>query len=62
MSLEILIVDDEVDIRELTAGILEDEGYVTRKAASSDETLAAIAIRRPSLVLLDIPRVPPQIT
>ncbi|MBT4933741.1 MAG: sigma-54-dependent Fis family transcriptional regulator [Rhodospirillaceae bacterium] len=54
MSLEIMIVDDEADIRELTAGILEDEGYLTRKAASSDEALAAIATRRPSLVLLDI--------
>ena len=54
MSLEIMIVDDEADIRELTAGILEDEGYQTRKAASSDEALNAIASRRPSLILLDI--------
>ncbi len=54
MSLEIMIVDDEEDIRELTAGILEDEGYQTRKAASSDEVLNAIASRRPNLVLLDI--------
>jgi len=54
MSLEILIVDDEADIRELTSGILEDEGYQTRKAGSSDEALSAIANRRPGLVLLDI--------
>jgi two-component system, NtrC family, nitrogen regulation response regulator NtrX len=54
MSLEILIVDDEADIRELTAGILEDEGYQTRKACNSDEALSAIVSRRPSLVLLDI--------
>jgi two-component system, NtrC family, nitrogen regulation response regulator NtrX len=54
MSLEILIVDDEADIRELTAGLLEDEGFTTRKAANSDEALSAIVSRRPSLVLLDI--------
>lgn len=54
MSLEILIVDDEEDIRELTSGILEDEGYQTRKAASSDQALSIIATRRPDLVLLDI--------
>jgi len=54
MSLEILIVDDEADIRELLAGTLEDEGYQTRKAANSDEALNAIASRPPSLVLLDI--------
>lgn len=54
MSLEILIVDDEADIRELTAGLLEDEGYKTRKAANSDEAMGAIVSRRPSLVLLDI--------
>ena len=54
MSLEILIVDDEADIRELLSGTLEDEGYQTRKAANSDEALSAIAARPPSLVLLDI--------
>jgi two-component system nitrogen regulation response regulator NtrX len=54
MSLEILIVDDEADIRELLAGTLEDEGYQTRKAANSDQALSAIALRPPSLVLLDI--------
>jgi two-component system, NtrC family, nitrogen regulation response regulator NtrX len=51
---EILIVDDEADIRMLTGGILEDEGFDTREAASSDEALAAVEARRPSLVLLDI--------
>jgi two-component system nitrogen regulation response regulator NtrX len=51
---EILIVDDESDIRELVAGILEDEGYTTRTARNSDEALTAIVTRRPSLVLLDI--------
>lgn len=54
MALEILIVDDEADIRDLTAGILEDEGYQTRKASNSDEALSAIVSRRPSMVLLDI--------
>jgi two-component system nitrogen regulation response regulator NtrX len=54
MPAEILIVDDEADIRDLVAGILEDEGYVTRTARNSDEALAAMATRRPNLVLLDI--------
>ena len=54
MSAEILIVDDEADIRDLVAGILEDEGYATRTARNSDDALAAIATRRPNLVFLDI--------
>ncbi|HTG38382.1 sigma-54 dependent transcriptional regulator [Sphingomonas sp.] len=54
MSLDILVVDDERDIRELVAGVLEDEGYQTRAAANSDAALEAIATRRPSLVLLDV--------
>ncbi|WP_010546330.1 sigma-54-dependent transcriptional regulator [Sphingomonas elodea] len=54
MSLDILVVDDERDIRELVAGVLEDEGYATRNAADSDSALEAIAERRPSLVLLDV--------
>jgi two-component system, NtrC family, nitrogen regulation response regulator NtrX len=54
MASEILIVDDEADIRELVAGILQDEGYVTRTARDSDDALAAIASRRPNLVFLDI--------
>ena len=54
MSLDILVVDDERDIRELVAGVLEDEGYETRGAADSDAALEAIADRRPSLVLLDV--------
>ncbi|WP_157217213.1 nitrogen assimilation response regulator NtrX [Flavisphingomonas formosensis] len=54
MALEILIVDDELDIRELVAGVLEDEGYQARTAADSDAALAALAERRPSLVLLDV--------
>ncbi len=54
MASDILIVDDERDIRELIAGILEDEGHGTRLASNSDECLAAIEKRRPSLVFLDI--------
>jgi len=54
MALDILIVDDERDIRELVAGVLEDEGYETRGAADSDAALEAISARRPSLVLLDV--------
>ena len=54
MALDILIVDDERDIRELVAGVLEDEGYTTRVAADSDAALVALAERRPSLVLLDV--------
>src|SRR5438094_1665910 len=54
MALDILIVDDEQDIRELVAGVLEDEGYAPRMAANSTETMAALAERRPSLVLLDV--------
>ncbi len=54
MSADILIIDDEADIRDLIAGVLEDEGFETREAANSDECLAAISNRRPSLVILDI--------
>ena len=54
MSFDILIVDDEADIRDLVAGILEDEGYTTRTARDSDDALTAIAARRPNLIFLDI--------
>ena len=54
MASDILVVDDEADIRELISGILEDEGHSTRLAKDSDETLQAIEERRPSLVILDI--------
>jgi two-component system nitrogen regulation response regulator NtrX len=54
MALEILIVDDERDIRDLVSGVLGDEGYACRTAADSTAALAAIDERRPSLVLLDV--------
>jgi two-component system, NtrC family, nitrogen regulation response regulator NtrX len=51
---DILIVDDEADIRDLVAGILEDEGYDTRTARDADSAIAAVGSRRPSMVFLDI--------
>jgi two-component system nitrogen regulation response regulator NtrX len=54
MALEVLVVDDEADIRELVAGVLEDEGYAVRTAADSTSALEAVEDRRPSLVLLDV--------
>ncbi len=54
MALDILIVDDEADIRELVAGVLGDEGFDTRTAANAEGALAALAERRPSLVILDV--------
>jgi len=54
MATDILVVDDEADIRDLVSGILEDEGHGARTAGNSDSALAAIAARRPSLVFLDI--------
>ncbi|MFN3145370.1 MAG: sigma-54-dependent transcriptional regulator [Paracoccaceae bacterium] len=51
---DILIVDDERDIRELIGDILEDEGYTTRLAANSEECMAAIAAEPPALMILDI--------
>src|ERR1700683_3728329 len=54
MSSDILIVDDEADIRELVAGILQDEGHGARTAHDSDDALAAVVARRPNLVFLDI--------
>ena len=51
---EILIVDDEPDIRMLVEAILRDEGYDARSAGTSDEALAAFRARRPNLVILDV--------
>lgn len=54
MALDILIVDDEQDIRDLVSGVLDDEGYGTRTAATADEALTALDERLPSLILLDV--------
>src|SRR6056297_2214557 len=51
---DILIVDDERDIRELIGDILEDEGYTTRLAGNSSEAMAEINTEEPSLLILDI--------
>jgi two-component system nitrogen regulation response regulator NtrX len=54
MKLDILVVDDEKDIRDLIAGILEDEGYQPRLASCGTEALKEIEKRQPSLVILDV--------
>ncbi len=54
MSTDIIIVDDEADIRDLVAGILEDEGFDPRAAADSDSFFEALRQRAPSLVILDV--------
>ena len=54
MALDILVVDDEQDIRELVAGVLSDEGYTCRTAGDSASALKLVDERRPSLVLLDV--------
>jgi len=51
---DILIVDDERDIRELVSEILRDEGYETRLAANSDEAMSAVAANPPVLMILDL--------
>ena len=54
MARDILIVDDEADIRELIGGLLEDDGYEPREAADADGALAVIRQRKPSLIILDV--------
>ncbi len=54
MAAEILVVDDEADIRELVGGILQDEGYAVRTAGNSSDALAAVRTRAPRLVVLDV--------
>jgi two-component system nitrogen regulation response regulator NtrX len=54
MAHDILIVDDEPDIRLLVDGILQDEGYETRGAGDSNAAIEAFRVRRPSLVVLDV--------
>jgi len=54
MSIDILVVDDEADIRDLVSGILEDEGYNPRTAANSDTVFAALKERLPALIVLDV--------
>ncbi len=54
MAHDILIIDDEDDIRTQIAGILADEGYQTREAANSTDGFDEITARRPSLLILDV--------
>jgi len=54
MKSDVLIVEDEDDIRAMIAGILDDEGYQTREAATSQEALEAVKTRKPNLVVLDV--------
>ncbi|HEY2752929.1 sigma-54 dependent transcriptional regulator [Phenylobacterium sp.] len=54
MASDVLVVDDEADIRELVAGILADEGYAVRTANDSESALAAVRARKPALLILDI--------
>src|SRR5260370_39069527 len=54
MAHDILIVDDEADIRMLIGGVLKDEGYATRDDPDSAQALAEIQARQPTLVILDI--------
>lgn len=54
MAHDILVVDDEADIRELIGGLLEDEGHAARYAGDADEALAAVRQRKPALVILDV--------
>ena len=54
MAHDILIVDDEADIRMLIAGVLKDEGYATREAGDSTRALRELQARQPTLVILDI--------
>src|SRR5919107_912527 len=54
MALDVLVVDDEADIRDLVSGVLEDEGYAVRTAADSTSALEAVEERRPAMVLLDV--------
>jgi len=54
MKSDVLIVEDEDDIREMIGGILEDEGYEARLTATSEDALAAVKARKPSLMILDV--------
>ncbi len=54
MAHDILIVDDERDIRLLICDILRDEGYTTREAGESDMALAALRARPPAVIVLDV--------
>lgn len=54
MSPEVLVIDDEADIRDQVSGVLEDEGYAVRTASTAEQALDEISARKPSLVVLDV--------
>jgi len=54
MTSDVLIVEDEDDIRAMISGILEDEGYEVREAATSQAALDLVKTRKPNLVVLDV--------
>ncbi len=54
MKYDILIVEDEDDIREMIAGILDDEGHNTRQVSTSEAAIEAVRKRQPSLIVLDV--------
>ncbi|MCC7267479.1 MAG: sigma-54-dependent Fis family transcriptional regulator [Caulobacteraceae bacterium] len=54
MAADVLVFDDEADIREQVGGILADEGYAVRTASDSESALAAIRARKPAVLILDI--------
>ncbi len=54
MGQDILIVDDEKDIRSILSGILSDEGFSTREASTGEKALEEISKRQPNLLILDV--------
>lgn len=54
MSLDVLVIDDEADIRDLISDILKDEGCIVRSASNSSQAFKAISERVPSIIILDI--------
>lgn len=54
MAVDILIVEDESDIREILASVIEDEGYIARQAKNSSEALHALHAKKPNLIVLDV--------
>ncbi|MCZ4299124.1 sigma-54-dependent transcriptional regulator [Henriciella marina] len=54
MTTDILVVDDEPDIRDLISGVLEDEGYAVRSAATAAKALEEVRKRAPGLIILDV--------
>ena len=54
MISDILIVDDEPDIRDLVSGVLEDEGFKTRTPATAEDAIEQVSARAPSFVVLDV--------